>query len=218
MEYILIDNQSPDFLTYNQGGKVVIFDQTYAHTDKIRTVTIQNNTHLEWYGMMTGGAHYTLHFITESGESIIRMLLLAESNQHIQSTVHATLSASDTLTNLHILSFAWENGIITLNGIVEIVSGVQKVSGHILEENIFLGSRWHILWIPSLLVHSSDVQAWHAARIERISDEKLYYLRSHGIPRDDATIMMIRSSISMLFSWLDAKQQENALTQILNTL
>lgn len=218
MEYILIDDQSPDFLTYNQGGKVIIFDKTYTNTQKTRTVTVQNNTHLEWYGMITGGEHYSLHFITESGESIIRILLLAHSNQHIRSTIHSTLACSNTLADLHILSFAWENGIITLNGVVEIVSGIQKVSGHILEENIFLGTRWQILWIPSLLVHSADVQAWHAARTERISDEKLYYLRSHGISRNDATIMMIQSSVSMLFSWLDSKQQEAILDQILTLL
>lgn len=44
-------------------------------------------------------------------------------------------------------------------------------------------------------MHSDDVEAGHAARIERISDEKLYYLRARGIPRDDATVMMIRSSV-----------------------
>jgi Fe-S cluster assembly scaffold protein SufB len=91
--------------------------------------------------MTSGMGHYSLHFITESGESIVRILLLANNNQHIQSTVHSTLSASNTLTDLHILSFAGENGVIMLNGIVEIVSEIQKVSGHILEENIFLGSR-----------------------------------------------------------------------------
>lgn len=44
-------------------------------------------------------------------------------------------------------------------------------------------------------MHSDDVEAGHAARIERIPDEKLYYLRARGIPRDDATVMMIRSSV-----------------------
>lgn len=44
-------------------------------------------------------------------------------------------------------------------------------------------------------MHSDDVQAGHAARIERVSDEKLYYLRARGIPHDDATVMMIRSSV-----------------------
>lgn len=140
MPPISLDFQSPDTLVYDQGGKVVVFDQTHTDSQKTRTVTIRNNTQLEWYGMTTGEGHYSLHFITESGQSLVRMLLLAKDN-HIQTTVHSTLAASHTLTNIHIISLAGEAGIITLNGVVEITSNIQKVSGHILEENIFLGSK-----------------------------------------------------------------------------
>ncbi len=194
MQSISLDSQSSDALIYDQGGKIVVFDQTHTDSDRARTIVVQNNTHLEWYSLTTGTGHYSLHFITESGESLVRMLLLAKDN-HIQTTVHSTLASSHTLTNIHIISLVGESGIITLNGVVEITSGIQKVSGHILEENIFLGSTGQIRGIPSLLVHSDDVEAGHAARIERIPDEKLYYLRARGIPRDDATVMMIRSSV-----------------------
>lgn len=46
------------------------------------------------------------------------------------------------------------------------------------------------------------MEAGHAARIERVPDEKLYYLRSRGIPKDDATVMMIESSVAGLFEGL----------------
>jgi len=121
----------------------VVFDQTHTDSDRARTIVVQNNTHLEWYGLTTGTGHYSLHFINESGESTVRMLLLA-NNSHTRSTVRSTLSVSHTLTDIHIISLVGNAGIITLNGIVEINSGIQKVSGHILEENIFLGSQGQI--------------------------------------------------------------------------
>ncbi len=217
MNFISLDSQSPDSLVYDQGGRVVVFDQTCTEIEKNRTVIIRNNTHLEWYGMTTGQWHYSLHFITESGESLVRILLLAK-NSHIQNTLRSTLTASRTLTNIHIISLAWNAGIITLNGVVEITAGIQKVSWHILEENIFLGSEWQIRGIPALLVHSDDVEAGHAARIERIPDEKLYYLRARGVPRDDATVMMIRSSVFWLFSWLDDFQKEEIMSCIIAIL
>ena len=92
----------------------MVFDQTHIDSDRARTIVIQNNTHLEWYSMTTGAGHYSLHFITESGESLVRMLLLAKNN-HIQTTVHSTLANSHTLTNIHIISLAGDAGIITLN-------------------------------------------------------------------------------------------------------
>jgi Fe-S cluster assembly scaffold protein SufB len=84
-----------------------------------------------------------------------------------------------------------------------------------LEENIFLGSKGSIRGIPSLLVHSDDVEAGHAARIERVSDEKLYYLRSRGIPKDDAIVMMIESAVAGLFEGLDGKYQDEVMDKVL---
>jgi Fe-S cluster assembly scaffold protein SufB len=98
---------------------------------------------------------------------------------------------------------------------VQIDANIAKVKWHILEENIFLGSKGNIRWIPSLFVHSDDVEAGHAARIERISDEKLYYLRARGIPKDDASVMMIQSSILALFEGLSEQRKEEIMQEVL---
>jgi Fe-S cluster assembly protein SufD len=59
------------------------------------------------------------------------------------------------------------------------------------------------------------VEAGHAARIERVSDEKLYYLRARGIPKDDATVMMIESSVAGLFEGLEEKYQVEMMEKVL---
>ena len=218
METILIDEKSPLELHFDQGGEVTVFDQTQAAKLLSRKVTISNNTKLRWFGVISGNSDYDLRFHTQSGESIVRILLLATDNEQLKARVHSTLSNSHTVTNIHILSLVGESGIIVLNGTVQIDSDIQKVKWHILEENIFLGSRGNIRWIPSLLVHSDDVEAWHAARIERVSDEKLYYLRSRGVPKDDAIVMMIRSSVSALFDGLDEKYQDGILGKVIKLL
>lgn len=212
-EIILIDETSDLELHFDQGGEVLVYDQT--HTDALsRKVTISNNTKLRWYGAISGQNIYDLQFITQSGESIVRILLLATADEKLTTTIHSTLQSSQTVSNIHILSLVGESGIIELNGIVQIDANISGVKGHILEENIFLGSKGNIRWIPSLLVHSDDVEAWHAARIERVSDEKLYYLRARGIPKDDATVMMIESAVVGLFEGLDEWYREQSLERV----
>lgn len=212
-EIILIDETSDLELHFDQGGEVVVYDQT--HTDALsRKVVISNNTKLRWYGAISGQNIYNLQFITQSGESIVRILLLATADEKLTTTIHSTLQSSQTVSNIHILSLVWESGIIELNGTVQIDANISGVKGHILEENIFLGSKGNIRWIPSLLVHSDDVEAGHAARIERVSDEKLYYLRARGIPKDDATVMMIESAVARLFEGLDEWYREQSLERV----
>lgn len=215
MEMILIDEKSSQELHFDQGGEVVVFDQTDTKEPLIRQVTISNNTKLRWCGVVSGDNDYSLQFQTHSGESVVRMLLLATNNEQLKTTIYSTLSDSHTITNIHILSLVWDSGAIVLNGTVQIDSNISKVKWHILEENIFLGSKGNIRWIPSLLVHSDDVEAGHAARIERVSDEKLYYLRARGIPKDDATVMMIESSVSGLLEGLDEEYREIILQKVI---
>lgn len=212
-EIILVNENSELDLHFDGGGEVVVFDQTSTQ-DISRKVTISNNTRLRWYSVISGQNKYFLQFVTESGESIVRTLLMATAEEKLETTIRSTLTASQTTSNIHILSLVGESGIIELNGTVQIEANIEKVKWHILEENIFLGSKWNIRGIPSLLVHSDDVEAGHAARIERVSDEKLYYLRARGIPKDDATVMMIESAVAGLLEGLDEKYQEEIVQKI----
>ena len=144
METILIDEKSPLSLVFDQGREVLVYDQTATHIALSRTVTVSHNTKLKWHGVVSGTSEYSLQFITESGESIVRLLLLATNNERLKMTVRSTLSRSHTVSNIHIISLVGESGIIELDGTVQIDANIQKVKGHILEENIFLGSKGNI--------------------------------------------------------------------------
>ncbi len=144
MNVISVNESSPLEIVYDQGGEVTVFDQTSTASTLKRTVTITNGTKVRWYGVVSGNSDYSLQFVTRSGESIIRMLLLSRDAEKLSTTVHSTLAASNTVTNIHILSLVGDAGTITLNGTVQIDSDIQKVKGHILEENIFLGSKGNI--------------------------------------------------------------------------
>lgn len=127
METLLIDEKSLPELHFDQGGEAIVYDQTRADVHLSRKVIISNNTKLTWYGAITGNADYSLQFVTESGESIIRMLLLATQNEKLKADIHSILTSSNTVTNIHILSLVGESGIIELNGTVQIDANIAKV-------------------------------------------------------------------------------------------
>jgi Fe-S cluster assembly scaffold protein SufB len=144
MKEIIIINETSDLeLHFDQGGQVVVYDHTNTQ-DISRKVTISNNTKLRWYGLISGQNKYALQFVTQSGESIVRILLLATVDEKLTTTIHSTLQSSHTVSNIHILSLVGESGIIELNGTVQIDANISQVKGHILEENIFLGSKGNI--------------------------------------------------------------------------
>jgi len=48
-----MDEKSLLELHFDQGGEVVVFDQTHTKEPLSRKVTISNNTKLRWYGVVS---------------------------------------------------------------------------------------------------------------------------------------------------------------------
>ena len=50
IEVLVIDEENPSELCFDQGGEVVVFDTTQSKELLSRKVVISNNTKLRWYG------------------------------------------------------------------------------------------------------------------------------------------------------------------------
>ena len=51
-----------------------------------------------------------------------------------------------------------------------------KAEGYLAEENMLLGHKIQVKTLPMLDVRSSDVKASHGATIDRLDEQKLFYL------------------------------------------
>lgn len=132
----------------------------------------------------------------------IRCLLLSKDNNKIKSKIYSELSADFTKSDIHIISIVWNDWFVDLDWIIQINEWIKKVEANLIEENLFLWNSWKVKWIPTLLVRSDDVKASHSCKMERISDEKLFYLRSRWVGKENALNMMIEAKIKSLFAWI----------------
>ena len=199
-----IDQNSDIDITIESDDPVAIIDQT-VWSGINRKILVSGATQCTIYGALLLSDYYDVHIVTHGEHAVtnVRYALVSAWENALRARIISQLATRNTTTDMHIVSLVADDGEIILDGTVQIDEGIEKASGHILEENIFLGSKGKIKGIPSLLVRSNDVVAGHAARMERIPDDKLYYLRARWIPKDDATVMMIRSSISQVFDGLE---------------
>ncbi len=179
---------------------------------------------------------YFSYFLWKSGENKSynkEVILVWEwAQSYIQSMNYSEAESmnvriwSESLTNngrldTNILSFAWKGWKIAVDGILRIEKETSWNVWELDEENIFLGDDAQISGIPTLYVETNDMEAWHACRVERISDEKLFYLRSRGLGRENALAIMIEAKIRNIFSELeeiDTDFYESLLTEIIHTI
>ena len=153
---------------------------------------------------------FNLKIIQEKDNSDLKLNYLLLSFPHpdkgrlggVSAKIESVIKANFVKSDVAIISIVWNWWVIDLDWIIKIEEGIEKVDWNLIEENIFLWDSWIVKWIPTLLVSSSDVQASHACKMERISDEKLFYLRSRWLGRQNALNMIIEAKIENLFSCL----------------
>lgn len=187
---------------------VSIFDDL----NKDLNIEIWENSRLEFYWLINKAWDTKVKFFQNKINSKlkVRYLLISKDslNNSIKSMIFSSLWADYTKSDIRILSLALNDWFIDLDWIIEIDKWIKKVDWNLIEENLFLWESWKIKWIPTLLVWSSDVKASHSCKMERISDDKLFYLRSRGVWKENALIMMIEAKIVDLFSCISMLDRE----------
>lgn len=164
-----------------------------------------------------------INTLQEKSWSKLRFNLLILSKNNIENKIEAKsiINSNNVKTNTKILSIVSNDWFIDLDGIIKINKWLKDVKARLEEDNIFLWNSWKINWIPTLLVESNDVEASHSCKIEKISDEKLFYLRSRWIKKEDSISLMLKAKIIDLFkciSMLDNNFYEKLILNILKRL
>jgi len=181
----------------------------YDEQDVLKKITFGKGASLKYFGYFEKEEFFDKHFLINGIDSTCEVFaLLSSTGEKIKAKMDGELAANGAFLDMNIVSFVSDGWIIDLDGIVNIVEGVEKVEWYLVEENIFLWKSGKVRGLPTLLVHSSDVKASHACNMERISDDKLFYLRSRGLPREDATVLMLESYISKIFWDLEEKHED----------
>lgn len=187
--------------------EVAIYDDLESK-EKIK-IKIWKNSNLNYFSFFSEDWIHNKHFILEKEYSKVSVKSLIFSKQNkIQSQITWELDADNTEINLDLLSFAGKNWEIELDWILKINEQLRSVKWNLDEENIFLWSTWKISWIPTLFVATNDVEASHSCKMEKISDEKLFYIRSRWVDKQSAVNIMIEAKIRSLYKDLEKYDKE----------
>jgi len=208
-----------DQITIEANLIVALFDDLNNNLD----LEIWENSRVEFYSVLEKREDFRVNFIQnkENSDLKVHYLLLSKDNLRLKARIYSELAANFVKSDVKIISIIWNEWFIDLDWIIKISEWIKKVDANLTEDNLFLGNSWKIKWIPTLLVRSDDVKASHACKMERISDEKLFYLRSRWIDKENALSFMIEAKIKSLFlciSMLDNDFYDELIEDILKKI
>lgn len=182
-------------ITIREGVNVwLVLDESRSHE-----IILKANAKLDLY-IISERWDVDISVIQEAYSELKLRQLIFWSDVQVQTK--NIISEDNAISNIQIVSIVNEWWNIGVDGVIDIREWLSGVKARLEEDNILLGNTAKVRWIPTLLVASDDVEASHACKMEKISDEKLFYLRSRWVWKENALNMMLEARIKSLFSCL----------------
>lgn len=144
--------------------------------------------------------------IWEKSNLEVNYLNLAKDSEKIKAKIHSKIESNFSQSDVFVSSICWDNWEVDLDWIIELAPNFRKMAWHLTEENIFLWDKGRVRWIPALLVKSNEVEASHACKIEKISEEDLFYLRSRWIDKQNASFILVESKVKNIFKNMENEE------------
>jgi Fe-S cluster assembly protein SufD len=115
--------------------------------------------------------------------------LLGESEHFdLHSTIEHAVPNGTTEENAR--GIVGDKAKAVFNGRIHIHRDAQKTLAQLNNRNLLLSRRGQINTKPELEIYADDVQCAHGATVAEIDEGTLYYLRSRGIPRSQALVIL----------------------------
>jgi Fe-S cluster assembly protein SufD len=118
--------------------------------------------------------------------------------QHLDFDTKQEHAAANTVSDLAFRGVLQGRAHAVWRGMIKVDPGAQQTDAFQESRNLLLSKRAHADAIPGLEILANDVRCTHAAAIAQIDPAQVYYLMSHGIPRQVATRLVIEGFLAEL--------------------
>jgi Fe-S cluster assembly protein SufD len=157
---------------------------------------------LDWVALGFGSAGGHVRMETrlngEGADARVTGAYASHGRQHIDFDTTQEHAAPNTTSDLAFRGVLQGRSSAVWKGNIIVDPGAQKTDAFQESRNLLLSKRAHADAIPGLEIQANDVRCTHAAAVAQVDPEQLFYLRSHGLPEDDAKRLVIEGFLSAL--------------------
>lgn len=155
-----------------------------------------------------------VRFGGENSKLDISGLMLARGREHIDTTLvidHAVPNCESRELFKTVLDDA-ARGVF--QGKVIVRPHAQKTDGKQMAKALMLSEACEFDSKPELEIYADDVVCGHGATVAEIDPAMMFYLRSRGIPKDEARAMLIESFVGEALEQVDDEALREKLSEI----
>ncbi|MEJ2322252.1 MAG: Fe-S cluster assembly protein SufD [Gammaproteobacteria bacterium] len=158
------------------------------------TIRLGAGSHYRQVGISSGAAwsrtDAKVVFAGEGAHAELDGLMLAGNRQFCDVHLEVLHEVPGCTSREHYKGLLNGNGRVVFDGRILVAKDAQKTSAALNNENLMLSRSAEVDTKPQLEILADDVKCSHGATVGELDQEMLFYLRSRGIPRQDAERML----------------------------
>ena len=132
----------------------------------------------------------------DNSSGFVNGAILAHENLHHEIKTNLEHIGQSTKSYQKIKSILSKNSKAIFQGKIYVDSNAQKTDGYQLSKAIILDRDSEFDSKPELEIYADDVKCSHGSTIGPIDEQLIYYIRSRGISKKEATKILIKSFIN----------------------
>ena len=113
-------------------------------------------------------------------------VLLGNGRRHVDTRLGIEHIARDTACELVWRGVGADRSRVVFHGGIHIRQGADGTDARLSNKNLLLSDNAEIDTQPVLVIDADEVQAAHGATVGQLDDNALFYLRSRGLPQQQA--------------------------------
>jgi Fe-S cluster assembly protein SufD len=135
--------------------------------------------------------------------------------QHVDFDTTQEHAAANCVSDLAFRGVLGGRSSAVWRGMIKVDPGAQQTDAFQESRNLLLSKKAHADAIPGLEILANDVACTHAAAIAQIDPEQVFYLRSHGLPSEQAERLVVEGFLAELVERFEEGPVRNALATAL---
>ncbi len=188
--------------------KVVAENSQGFHLGKIR-IDMEQGTSLKTHTIVRSGNFVRNEVETslngDGANAELYGLYLAEDTQHVENSTCIEHKKPDCVSREHYKGILNDKSRAVFRGRIVVAEGAQKTDSKQNNNNLLLSGDARINSKPQLEIYADDVSCTHGATVGQLEEEKIFYLQSRGISRNEANALLIRAFGNEIISRIDSE-------------
>ena len=180
---------------------------------------VQRDGNLDWvalgFGAAKGRVRMASRLAGPGANGKVTGAYASRGRQHLDFDTFQEHSAENCVSDLAFRGVLNDRATSVWSGMIRVDVGAQKTDAFQESRNLLLSRKAHADAIPGLEIEADDVRCTHAAAIAQLDEDQLFYLRSRGLPENQARRLVIEGFLAELVERFEDGRSRQALAEAL---